>query len=202
MLYGILKTSSNTGADNEIRWLFSTPLNIISNQPAYTQDTMNLKRKTSSQNVQRWELEVSLNLSNGDPGLLVHTVQNGYTIPIYLRMPQIPNFTTSSGTITVAADIAAGTDTFSVAGATSMKAGEFIQFINHSKVYLVVEDGSAGAGVKVYPPLILAVSSGSTVITGGKVTLKAYYDNTSRLGISYSDGVMSNPGTFKFIETL
>jgi hypothetical protein len=91
MLYGILKTATNTGADNELHSVFSAPLTITSNQPSYIQDSMNLKRFASSQGIQRWELEANIAPSNNSSNFLVHSVLNGSNTVIYVRMPQVTN---------------------------------------------------------------------------------------------------------------
>jgi hypothetical protein len=256
-LYGILSSATNTGLDTEIECVFSTPLSIVSNQPAYVQDSMNLKRKASSQNVQRWEIEANLAPSVGDPKAMVHALLNGYDSIIYVRMPQLYGLkltqtagstvnagsfvvgraytiavagTTSftaigaanntvgtsfvatgvgSGTgsatannIVVAANVAANLNTVNATGVDKLVIGEFIRFSSDSKVYLVVASGSGGSNIKIKPPLRNALTSGATITVGNSVTMQARYDSTVSLGISYTDGVMSDPGSVKLVEAL
>ena len=60
IMYGVLKSSVNTGADDELASVFSTPLSINSNQPEFSSDTLSLNRVVSSQGVQRWEIEAEI----------------------------------------------------------------------------------------------------------------------------------------------
>ena len=71
MLYGILKDSTNTGLDSQLQCIFNAPLSVISNQPAYVQDMMSLKRVVGSQNVQRWEIEANIQPTNDSANFLV-----------------------------------------------------------------------------------------------------------------------------------
>jgi hypothetical protein len=89
--YGILNSANNTGLDSEILLNFSTPLSIVSNQPSFVQDTMNLGRKASNQNVQRWEIEANFEPTNGSTNYLTHSVSNGYGSVFGIRMPQPSN---------------------------------------------------------------------------------------------------------------
>lgn len=201
-LYGILKSITNTGLDSELEYVFSTPLAVINNQPAYVQDMMNLKRKASSQNIQRWEIEATIAESSNSPNFLVHSAINGYSEIMYIRMPQVANLKTTTAAATVSAAVAAGNNTFNVNGVAALVVGEFVQFSNDSKVYLVVAGGAGGVGVKVFPALRIAIVAGSTIKTGEKVSMYARYDDNTRLGINYVDGVLSSQGSVKFIEAL
>jgi hypothetical protein len=123
-------------------------------------------------------------------------------------MPQVAELVTSEGIVTVENNttpgtaIPAGASNFAVIGANSLVAGEFIQFTDHSKVYLVVSGGSSGKDVTVVPPLRVAVSAGTRLVLGGNVTMHASYNVDTQLGITYKDGVLSDPGTVKLVERL
>lgn len=208
MLYGILKSSTNTGLDSELQCVFSTPLSIFSNQPDYVQDSLNLTRTASSQNVQRWEIETKLSPLNGSSAYLTHSVLNGRHKTFYVRMPQVPNLAYSTATVTVGNNanyslaIPANSEYMRISGASAMVPGEFFRFPNDSKVYMVVEGGAAGANVKFAPRNRVSVSSGATLVLGGKVTMNASYDVDVAVGIVYSDGVLSDPGTIKLVERI
>jgi hypothetical protein len=199
MLYGILRTSTNTGIDSEIQCSFVAPLSVKSNQPAYAQDSMNLRRHASSQNIQRWEIAANLHPENGTADFLTHSVVSGHDQPIYVRMPQVTNLVTSSGIITLTADVAAGTNVIHTS--TTLVYGEFINIgVTNPKVYLVV---SAVAGQATVRPLIVnSEVTGAAVTVGGKVTMTALYDSDTQLGITFTDGVLSDPGSVKLIERL
>ena len=197
MKYGILASSVNTGADNQIICAFVAPLSIISNQPSYVQDMINLKRRASSQNVQRWEIETNVEPTVGNINYLMHSVQNGYDGVFYIRMPQVYGLTLTSAARTVVGINAVGTTSIGLDG--NISTGEFIQFTGDTKVYLVTTGGST---VIISPPLMKATTASQVVITGGSVTMSARYDNTTRIGITYIDGILSDPGSLKFIEAL
>jgi hypothetical protein len=96
MLFGILASSSvNTGVDSDITSVFATPLTIKSNQPAFVQDSMNLKRIASSQNIQRWEITSNLAPTQGGVNNLLHSIRYGYNTLAAIRMPQPPGLVTT-----------------------------------------------------------------------------------------------------------
>lgn len=202
MAYGILKSETNTGKDGELLCLFTAPLSVISNQPSYVQDMANLRRRASSQNVQRWEIEAGLAPENGEASAnhLIHTLENGHSDVFFIRMPQVHGLKTSYADIFTAATFAANVDTFSISGAMKMVPGEFVRFANHSKVYLVTAAGADGVGIRISPSLRKAVPNGTKIIVGDKVTMAARYDTNVRLGIVYTDGILSNPGTVRLVE--
>lgn len=204
-MYGVLKTTTNTGLDSELQYTFATPLSVKSNQPAFISDTMSLKRKTNSQNVQRWEIEADIVPSNDSPNFLVHSVRNGLTAVFYLRMPQVysPNKISQNYSLTMANLRFKGSSFIDINGLGNVDLeGQFINFEGNSKVYLVIGKGVAGVGVEISPPLLTQVAQGTKVIYGDKVTMYARYDENTRLGITYVDGILSSPGTIKFIEAL
>jgi hypothetical protein len=68
---------------------------------------------------------------------------------------------TASGTPTGTASAGATSITIGGTGTGTLKAGDFIKFANHSKVYMVVEDQSdiSTGTLTIEPPLTTAVSS-------------------------------------------
>jgi hypothetical protein len=198
--YGILKSAVNTGLDSELQCAFSTPLSVISNQPSYVQDMMSLKRKTNSQNVQRWEIEANLEPTNDSANHLVHSVVNGHNTPISVRMPQVYGISSTAHLPSqVVGTVNQGSDTLVLAGGLPI-VGEFIQFTGDTKVYLTIE--SSVDTIRVLPQLRQTVPDTTLLIKGANVTLRAYYDATVRLGITYIDGVLSDPGSVTLIEAL
>lgn len=218
-MYGILKSITNTGSDAELVAMFSTPLSINSNQPSYSQDTLGLKRRTSVTSAHRWEIEAEIAPTNDSAAMMVHSVKANVGATVYIRMPQVyyGNVNTSKNTpvgtkfsspptLTTASNYAIGATTISLLGLTShdVAEGEFIQFVGDPKVYLVVTAavGNRGSGLTILPGLRKAVSTGTTCEYGQRVTMSAKYDKDSMFGIKYSDGVLSSPGTYRFIESL
>jgi hypothetical protein len=77
-----------------------------------------------------------------------------------------------SGTITVSGSHSAGDTTINITGiSNTIKAGDFIKFGGHSKVYLVVEDAtgdsSNDATITIEPPLRNSLSNGESVTYDG-----------------------------------
>jgi hypothetical protein len=198
--YGILKSAVNTGLDSELQCVFSAPLTIISNQPAYVQDMMSLKRRAASQGVQRWEITAGIAASNDSPNFLVHSIANGYETPFYIRMPQVAGLKLTNATNTVLGNTVFGNTIIDITG-LGITTGEFIQFQGHSKVYNVIEGGNS-LFIRIKPALEITVANGTPIISGGKVTLTARYDQATKLGMTYVDGMLSDQGSVTFIEAL
>ena len=81
--------------------------------------------------------------------------------------------------------------------------GTFIKFANHSKVYLIqsinaIYDNTLA--ITLYPSLRSNVSPGEKVYLGNKVTARMNYEIDSIVGMRYSDGTMSDPGTVRLVE--
>jgi hypothetical protein len=204
-MYGVLKTASNTGADSELQYGFSTPLMVLSNKPAFLSDTMSLKRKVNSQNVQRWEITANVMPENDTANFLVHSAKYAYASAFYIRMPQVYKKAKITETMTLAsaAAYAQGTSLMNMTGLGSVDiTGQFINFAGDSKVYLVTKGGSGGVGLEIEPPLLKGINSGTAIVYGDKTIMQAYYDADVRLGIQYTDGILSDAGSVRYIEAL
>jgi hypothetical protein len=208
-MYGILRSSTNTGVDSELLAVFAAPLTVISNQPAFVSDAVSLGRVVTSQGVQRWEVEANLSPTSDPAAIMAHNVSNGYASKFYIRMPQPYRGAASKSPVGVTIQTSGGLS----AGATNMNLiigggggeiaiGEFFQFTGHNKVHVVTNTGTAGTAVGFYPPCRASVTTGTSVIFGDRVTMHARYDTNTSLGIKYVDGVQTDPGSFRFIEEL
>lgn len=204
-MYGILKSLTNTGNDSELNMVFSTPLSIVSNQPSFSVDTLNLKRITNSQNVQRWEIEANLAQTNDSATYLVSSVLNGHTEKVYVRMPQVYRLGRSkpnqvSITVLNAQNKLGNTLVVSNASPNYLLVGDFIGVQGTNKVHLIT--GISGNTLTVYPRLLANIAANSAISFGDAVTLFARYDNDVKLGITYTDGILSDPGSVRLIEAL
>lgn len=207
MLYGVLKTSSNTGLDSELAYIFATPLSILSNQPVFKSDSISGIRKVASRNVQRWEIEATVVPTNNDAGFAAHSIKNGFDKIIYIRMPQIyrsvNSMTTPGMSLTLQNNIFINDNIISFAGLSGQLAlGEMITFNGDPKVYMVVDTGSNGINAEIYPRVRKNIAAGTTISYGGNVVLRARYDDSVSIGIRYEDGILMSPGSYKFIEAL
>jgi hypothetical protein len=206
-MYGILHSNVNTGHPSELKIGFVAPLTIQSNQPAIVTDSLSLRRRVSYQKVQRWEITTNLDPENTTANYLVHSVRNGYTEIFYIRMPQVFRFYNNMPknlSLVLASSAQAGDTSINISGLglNEMNEGEFINLYGDSKVYLVVKAGSGGAGVEIYPPLMSSKAAGLPILYGDTVTMAARYNSDVILGIKYTDGVLSDPGSVKLIEAL
>jgi hypothetical protein len=117
-------------------------------------------------------------------------------------MPQISQMKCSSGNILLDGTFLPGEDNINFTGATKLIPGEFINIGGDPKVYVVVEAGVAGVGAKIFPPLRVAAPANAVIKTDKKVTMSVRFNTDVQLGISYTDGVLSDPGSISLIEAL
>lgn len=196
--------------NGEVISKFVTPMSVTSNQPVFVADTLSLARQVVSREVQRWEITTNLEPSNKSPDLLIHSVINGYNNVFDILMPQVykPNFIDNRTRVIKPLEAkAAGVNTFSTSAtaiSSRLSKGEFINFANHNKVYLVTNIVTEGTVdyITIFPKLINSIPSSTSIKYGNSVILKARYDTGTMLGITYVDGVLSDMGTVTFIEAL
>jgi hypothetical protein len=207
MKAGILSSATHTNLDSDILVEFTAPLTFVSNQPVFIADSASLKQYATSQNVQRWELEAGLMPSNNSANALVHSVVTGHSGIAYIRVPQVygRNSECEKQSYDNPQPVASAASSFSItipAAGVGITAGEFINY-KGNKVYLVTAVNVSGADLvlTVFPRLI-DPTAGGTVYFGRRCYMAARYDPSTTLGITYVDGILSDPGSAKFIEAL
>ena len=138
---------------------------------------------------QRWKFTCKyVNLSRAEfaPILAFITKQRGAKETFTVSPPKIKDALGSeTTTISVNGIHAVGDNTIAIDGfnadsAGSLKAGDFLKFASHTKVYMVVSDvtpSSNAATVTIEPPLIEALADDSTV-TYDDVTFTVYLEGT------------------------
>jgi len=189
---------------------FVAPMSIISNTPVFGQDSISLKRYVSRRGkAQRWEIITNLMPSNDNADFLIHSVTNNASKVFEILMPQVKlqNLTTYTGSVFVTSNTGTGATTIPVTFATGtgkIAKGEFIQFSNHDKVYLVTEDRINSGNLSIFPELRSHVNDTTLVKyrNNGVVLFKGYYEMDTTFGIQFTDGVLSDPGTVTFIEAV
>jgi len=186
---------------------FVTPMSVVSNQPVFVADTLSLKRQVLSQGVQRWEISTNLEPSNNSADFLLHSVTNGYDQVFDVQVPQVfkrSGETSTATTVRVNSLNAANSSTISCNVNGTLLKGEFIKFINHDKVYILLNNvtTSSTAQLQIYPSLRSQVPANTLIATKQNVIMKCRYDTSTALGITYIDGILSDPGTVGFIEAL
>jgi hypothetical protein len=204
--YGILKDITNTGSNEELSSIFSAPVLVISNSPSFNSDSMSLRRASSSQGVQRWEIEAELMSTVGDVNYFLHSILNSTETKIYIRMPALPNLIglIDGKTLTLGATILKGATDFNVNGLTGAQLvkGEFIQFDGDNKVYVVMESGVDGVAASLYPPVRTAKLVNTPIKYGKLVTMHGRYDTNNLKGFRIIDGLINSPGNVRIIEDL
>jgi hypothetical protein len=138
---------------------------------------------------QRWKFTVGYqNLTRAEfaPILAFITKQRGAKETFTITPPKIKDALGSeTTTISVNGVHAVGDTTIAIDGfnaddAGSLKAGDFLKFASHTKIYMVVADvtpSSNAATVTIEPPLIEALADDSTV-TYDDVSFTVYLEGT------------------------
>lgn len=204
--FGVLIDNVNTGKDDELAVVFAAPMSIINNAPATISDVASLKRVVTSQKVQRWEIESAVVPTNDSFEYASSIFINNHNLSIYVRMPQIfrmgfydSNTEFNAATMTTGGAQSKGASSVTTSGG-SMHTGEFFRFDGHSKVYYC--KASSAGGISFYPELVADVTGGENIFHGAHCTMRAKYDNSGTSGITFSDGVLLDPGTIRLIEDL
>jgi len=194
--------------NNNVIVPFVAPTDIISNIPVISVDSLSLKRYTVRRgNAQRWEIRTGLMPYNQGADLLVHNIENNYTKSFNILMPQVKINTNANTPISTETEVTyeAGSKEINIQGITEgqkIAKGEFIQFNNHSKVYILLEDVTvSNPKLKIFPELRVPVTEGLVYYRNfGNVILKAFYNVDTALGITFIDGILADPGVVTFVE--
>lgn len=153
---------------------------IKNNQPNLVTITTSGRRQVKSQQTQYWSFEAKYPpLKRDDFGKVAGflTKARGATNEFTIILPEYSftngALTTQSPIVNNSGGYSAGTTAIalSIPGAVSttgaLKAGDFIKFNDHNKVYMVVEDldtdGSAEGTVTIEPPLVASVTNSEAV---------------------------------------
>ena len=211
--YGILKSVKNTGRDDELLAVFASPMTILSNEQVNKGDTLSLKRRAADLGVQRWEIEAECSPLEDAHEYTVHAMQYGTHTPFPIRMPQLyrkvttgtpGHLMTKSGATVQSDTVRVYSDDPVAAMACGLKPGEFVRFDGQQKVYMVMASDYDSANnamtLQLKPRLRQAVTLGTLLFYGDKVTMMVYYDIDNATAIKYTDGVLASPGTLKFVE--
>lgn len=188
-----------------------TPLSIISNEPVFDADTINLKKQRASQNAQRWELSFSI-ATNNPTDILVNSLV-GFDQTKTMIMPQLTTaakLLSLSSAPLVSSTFSSGASTITVnaAGITGiLPKGYFIKFSNHNKIYMTTSEidfslSNTTVNVGIYPSLKQSVNSSSSLLTGNSVTLTYFREINDLRGIRYDDGILASAGTINIIEAV
>jgi len=207
-MYGILKSTTNTGLLSELLCVFVAPIMVISNRPSSITETLSLKRKVSFSNAQRWEIQSAILPIGSERDFMIHSAEHGIFSPFPVRMPQTANSeNTLTNTLNTFGTAITGSDTVTINGtnASLLLAGEFINFSGSQKVYMIknVTINSVNSiTIKTLPSLLTNVNSNTVIKYGKSVTMMAYSDSANIVGIQYVDGKLAQIDKFGLIEAI
>jgi len=189
------------------------PVSIVSNEPMFDMTTVSLKTRRASQGHQRWELSFNIQPTdnNIEEALLAGVDNLNSETMVMPQMPSVVNRFSFSGSATVSTTALANATTVSISDTVTnsgtIPKGYFIKFNTSDKIHIVTSDAtfdSSGTGVSVniYPKLTEDINSGSQLLTGNSVVFSYYKDINNQTGITFTDGVLANPGTITLLEAI
>ena len=153
----------------------SNGINITSNQTTIVSTAINGRRQARQLQNQRWSMTVSfppMTRASFAPIFAFITAQRGRKESFTYTPPLIDDaLGTETGSVLVngvhaVADTTIAMDGFAGDGAGRFKAGDYIKFASHDKVYMVVSDvtsSSNAATVTIEPPLTTALADNEVV---------------------------------------
>ena len=159
-------------------------ISITSLNPTYTSVTHSLKRQVRTRGGQRWSIDATfppLTRADFAPVWAFAQKQKGqfgtftFTPPVYSNSSG-----TATGTLRVnnSAGYIAGSSTITVDGLTgTLKAGDFIKFASHDKVYTVVADGVTSL---IIEPVLQKPIANNEVITYNAVPFTVAFSSDSQ----------------------
>lgn len=144
-------------------------LNITSRHNNVRTETRSGRVQVRSIGAQRWELTAQYRLmtrAQMQPIMAFIMAQQGSLETFQIQLPLHDDALGSvSGTVEANGSHSIGDSTINIDGITgTLKAGDFIKFANHSKVYMVTADRS-GSGVMNIQPALLEAVPDNTVVT-------------------------------------
>ncbi len=182
---------------------FAAPLQVRSNQPIFSSDTLSLKRSITRRAAQRWEIESNLEpLVGGANDLFVNLVANGYTETVSVRMPQNYGVVLrrTSSVNPVAVGLKGSTSVAVTGNAGLIPKGTFVRFAGHSKVYMTTADLNNGGTMPIYPSLRANVNEAFN--HRDDVLMPCLWDTDTISGMVFTDGIVMDVGKVKLIERL
>ena len=150
----------------------STPIaslvDITSVQGNLMSETRSGRRQVRSIGAQRWAITASYNpMTRAEfaPVYAFVMAQRGF-YETFTFVPPVVGSTsgTATGSVTTNGSTTIGATTVTLAGLTgTLKAGDYIKFASHNKVYMLTADRSGAGSVTFEPPLTVTVSTGNAV---------------------------------------
>jgi hypothetical protein len=164
----------------------ASSIKITGISPTLTSVTHSLKRQARSRSGQRWLIEAgypAMTRSQFAPLWAFVNAQQGqyntftYKPPIYKDTSG-----TATGTLLVNGGDSAGDSNITCDGLTgTLKAGDFVKFAGHDKVYTLTADATTSLAIE--PPLMSAVADNETVTYNDVPFTMAFQDDKQELSM-------------------
>jgi hypothetical protein len=185
------------------------PFTIVSNEPAFNMTTVSLKTQRASQGHQRWELTFSVQPTSE---LIIDSLigqLGALDTSSTMIMPQLATGNTVDNNVTAHSSASAGATSVQLEGTGVtglLPKGSFVKFQGQDKVYIttadVTFDNVVDPYVSIYPPLRSAVASSTNFHFRDSCQITYFQSIDNATGITFTDGVLANPGTITLIEAL
>lgn len=153
---------------------------VTSRHSTFRTETRNGRTQVRSLGAQRWALKGTYNdlkRSEFAPVFAFVMQQGGSKEDFTIVPPVISNSRGNpSGTMRANGAHSAGDSTITIDGSTgTIKAGDFVKFASHDKVYMVTSDLTGAGTLNIQPALVSAVSD-NNVVTYNSVPFKVRLD--------------------------
>lgn len=176
------------------------PVSVETDELMFVNDSLSLKQDRISGASQRWLVSFGVVPTISFNPLA--TLLRGSTSSFTFNFPQFTRDLVSLTTaITVASAVYSNTVTIGTTPALGVTVGRMVKFSNHNKLYMVIAKPTATT-LTVYPRLTAALTTSQTMAYGSNVPMTAYISPDQIRGLTFSDGLLEDYGTMKFVEAL
>lgn len=189
-----------------------TPFQVSDQRTVFTNESLNMKRRTIELDGQRFDLSFTVRPSH-DAGALMVAHMAGFHVTDTMIMPQIPGIEEArsyNGVAEASVLATAGTSIVTIASVSGHGTGKvipngyFIKFEGHSKIYMVTEqvtlNNTNNKILNIYPKLKNDVEANEQIKLGDEVIYRYERDMKTVRGMSFSNGVLTNPGSINLVE--
>jgi len=143
-------------------------INMTSQSPTLFSETVSGRQQSRKIGGQKWSFTATyppMTQAEFQPVWAFVVAQQGRHTTFTI-IPPVIGSTSGTGTGTVTCSSASkGATSVTIGGLTgTLKAGDFVKFANHDKVYMLTADRSSSGSISIEPALIEAVTTGAQLI--------------------------------------
>ena len=191
-----------------------TPYNIFDNRTVFQNQSLNLQRTTTFLPGQRFDMNFQVKPSH-DPSAIMLAHISGFHSVDTMIMPQalgMEEKRTFKGSAVAASNAVAGADLVTISATSGdgagniIPAGYFLTFAGHPKLYMVTENvelnDTTNKSLKIYSRLVADIVASENVNLGDNVLYTYERDIKTARGVSFNNGVLTNPGTINLVEKI